>query len=459
MATSKKSPPSFIVSGTSSGSGKTTVALGLMAAFTDRGYSVQPFKCGPDFIDPGLHRLITGKISRNLDTWMCGPEWTEQSYRANLQKCDLGIVEGVMGMFDGGISSSGSLSVQLGICNILVLDVRSMAESAAAIVKGFEIIDDAAAPAGVILNRIGSTRHLQLVTEAIKKHCRARILGHLPRSLEFSIPSRHLGLLTAEDSPISPEARRLLSDTVQKYIDLEAILELCGHQEKNIEAPAPTPPRHQKKSGHCRIGVARDQAFCFYYEDNFDLLQRAGAELVFFSPMHDDSLPERIDAVYLGGGYPELYAETLHRNQSMICSLQQWIEENGVVYAECGGFMYLTEGIKDTDGFYHPMVGAFPVKAKMNSSRTSLGYREVSTTADSFFGPTGTRLRGHEFHYSKIDPMPANIQKIYQMNNGTTEGYRFKNILGGYMHLHFGFHPKMVENFINFCCQKESRQP
>lgn len=438
--------PSFIVSGTSSGSGKTTVALGLMAAFSQLGYVVQPYKCGPDFIDPGLHHLVTGTVSRNLDPWMSGESFTRKCYVTHARNCEIAIIEGVMGMFDGGISSSGSLSQILDLPGILVLDVRSMAESAAAIVKGFETLNPAAAPVGVILNRIGSDRHLQLVSDSIRAHCKAEILGHLPRSIDFSIPSRHLGLLTGDEAPIGKEAIKFLGETVRQHIDLERLVRLSQKKIPEISDHSPL-----ETDSPCRIGVARDKAFCFYYEDNFDILREAGAELVFFSPLHDRLLPEDIDGIYLGGGYPELYAKELSGNESMLLALRQWIENDRAVYAECGGFMYLTRGINSLDDTYFSLVGAFPVTASMQKTRASLGYREVETRAQCCFGPAGTVLRGHEFHYSKIDTMPETIERIYQVNNGTTEGYAYRKVLGGYMHLHFGFAPQVAAEFIKYC--------
>ncbi len=439
-----KKIPSFIIAGTSSGSGKTTIALGLMAAFKARGLRVQPYKCGPDFIDPGLHKLITGTVSRNLDLWMSGEDFTHRCFHKYLQDADIAVIEGVMGMFDGGQSSSASLAGALKVDTILVLDVRSTAESAAAILKGFETLDPCVTPKGVILNRIGSKRHLSLVSDAIKKHCSSEILGYIPKTLEFSIPSRHLGLLTGDEAPLSSEAIGILTETVSKHIDLDRILELCT-------LTPPSPPAIPKVKNRCRIAVARDRAFCFYYEDNLDLLRTEGAELVFFSPLIDSSLPENIDAVYLGGGYPELYAKELSANHSMIETIIKWVENDGLVYAECGGFMYLTEGIVDTADTFHPMAAVFPVKARMQKSRTSLGYRQVTTRDRSCFGPTGTILRGHEFHYSAIDTMPDHIKRIYQVNNDTREGYCHKNVLGGYMHLHFGYCPQMVTQFIKNC--------
>ncbi len=442
-----KTSSRFIVSGTSSGSGKTTVALGLMAAFRERGASVQPFKCGPDFIDPGLHQMVTGQVSRNLDLWMSGEKFTRDTLARNSGNADVTIIEGVMGMFDGGLSSSGFLAEALHIAGILVLDVRSMAESAAAIVKGFETLRPKAAPKGIILNRIASKRHLQLVSDAIRRHCQAEILGYLPRTLAFEIPSRHLGLLTSDDAPLSPTAIQLLARTVAEHIDLDRIEHLFRTAKELNNATASSPATKKR----CRIGVARDKAFCFYYEDNFDILRDTGCELVFFSPLNDPELPEELDALYLGGGYPELYAKTLSENQSMITAIRDWIENDRPVYAECGGFMYLTEGIIDQDNEFSKMVGAFPVKAHMQKTRASLGYREVETTSACCFGPAGTVLRGHEFHYSSIDQMPDSIKRIYAVNNGTSEGYTYKKVLGGYMHLHFGFAPQIADEFIKFC--------
>ncbi len=442
--------PSFVLSGTSSGSGKTTVSLGLMAAFRARGMRVIPFKCGPDFIDPGLHQLATGgEVSRNLDLWMCGEEFTRGTFCRHCQGGDIAIIEGVMGMFDGGLSSSGTLAQHLGLPGILVLDVRSMAESAAAVVKGFESYLPEAAPKGVILNRIAGDRHLQLVTDAIHAHCRAEVLGYLPRTIDFSIPSRHLGLLTGDEAPLSPEALHLLAASVASHIDLDRLIELCGTVPEATLAPL---ARDQPRL--CRIGVARDRAFCFYYQDNLDLLCQAGAELVFFSPLTDRGLPENIDGLYLGGGYPELYAEQLSSNTKMLSAMNEWISGDKPVYCECGGFMYLTKGIVDQQDVFHPLVGAFPVTARMQEKRAALGYREVRTTHSCCFGPAGTLLRGHEFHYSFIDPMPADIPRIYEVNNGTVEGYRYRRVLGGYLHLHFGFSPQVVKEFINYCREK-----
>jgi cobyrinic acid a,c-diamide synthase len=448
-----ESRPAFLLAGTQSGSGKTTVALGLMAALVRKGLRVQPFKCGPDFIDPTLHRLATGRVSRNLDLWMAGEHLTRQSFRRGMEQADVGVIEGVMGMFDGGLSSSASLSRALGVPLVLVLDVRSAAESAAAVLKGFETLDPTVAPRAVILNRVGSERHLALAAGAIAEHCRAQVVGYLPRSLEFTIPSRHLGLHMGEDA-LAPEALAALARTVAEHIDLDRLLALAGESavcdhEWVDEKPLSVP--------RVRIAVAWDRAFGFYYEDNFDLLRAAGAELVFFSPMNDVALPDGIGGIYLGGGYPELYSGELSANIAMRRAIRGWAKAGRLIYAECGGFMYLCRGITVDGGEKKEMAGVFPVDARMRRQRAALGYREIRLMRDTLLGPAGTVLRGHEFHYSEIEEMPGEIPRCYAVDNGQFEGYRYKNVLGGYMHLHFGFCPQAAEAFVTACEERNKK--
>jgi len=445
----------ILIAGTSSGCGKTTITLGLLAALRNMGLAVQPFKCGPDFIDPGLHQLACGRVSRNLDLWMMGEPQVRETFAATVAAgTDISVVEGVMGMFDGQASSSAALAKGLGVPVVLILDVRSAAESVAAVLKGFETLMPEVVPVAVILNRVASPRHLELLSGAIRQHCRAEILGHLPQSLDFVMPARHLGLFTGEEQPISPEALASLAATISAQVNLERLLELAAGVA--VPPAEDVPARKERVEVQARIGVARDRAFCFYYEDNFDLLRAAGAELVFFSPLEDRCLPERLDGLYLGGGYPELYASKLSGNLGMLLAVRDFAESGRPLYAECGGFMYLTEGIAGDDVGMLPMVGVFPVTARMQKKRASLGYREVRLEEGCFFGPPGTVLRGHEFHYSVIDEMPAHIARIYAVNSsvngdGSREGYRYKNVLGGYLHLHFGFNPRMAVEFVRAC--------
>ena len=276
----------FVIAGTNSGCGKTTATLGVMAALKKKGNHVIPFKCGPDFIDPSLHTLVTGEISRNLDLWMAGSKSANETFTHHSGAGKVSVIEGVMGMYDGGLSSSASLAKELDIPLILVIDVRSMAESAAALVKGFETLTENNKLAGVIINRIGSERHLELVADAIKKHCQCEILGYLPRSLDFSIPERHLGLHMGEEAPISQESIDKLADTVTRHIDLDKLLRIAAipaiRVDNNTEAPSASKTKHAP----VRIAVARDRAFCFYYQDNFDILEKQGAKLHFFQSLN-----------------------------------------------------------------------------------------------------------------------------------------------------------------------------
>ncbi|MBF0555501.1 MAG: cobyrinate a,c-diamide synthase [Nitrospirae bacterium] len=426
-----------------SGAGKTTAALALMAALTRRGRRVQPFKTGPDFIDPGLHRALTGVISWNLDRWMCGGDYVRHLFAAKSHGADVCIIEGAMGLFDGGAASAAETAKFLSLPVVIALDVRGTAETAAALIKGIEAFDPALTLAGVILNRTGSDRHYTRAKEAIEAHCKCRVLGCLPVGQEIRIPERHLGLYTAEDGVINAEFAQKLASAAHAGIHIEELLLASAVDIPLINIPAPSPPPHLRAP---RIGVARDSAFCFYYEDNFDYLCGAGAEIVFFSPLNDDKIPNGIGAVYLGGGYPELHAERLSSNRNMLRSIRDFALRGGAIYGECGGFMYLTEGIIDLGGRLFPMAGIFPVKTKMAKKRVKLGYREVTLASDSILGKKGAKLRGHEFHYSEMEEMPPSVETIYESREGTA-GHRVKNCTAGYVHLHFASNPHIAGSF------------
>ncbi|MBF0456918.1 MAG: cobyrinate a,c-diamide synthase [Nitrospirae bacterium] len=436
-----------------SGAGKTTTALALMAALVRRGLHVQPFKTGPDFIDPGLHRALTGVPSWNLDRWMCGDDYVRHVFAGKSRDADVCIIEGAMGLFDGGTASAAETAKFLCLPVVITLDVRGTAETAAAIIKGVEAFDPELTLAGVILNRTGSARHYKRIKDAIEAHCKCPVLGHLPADKEISIPERHLGLYTAEDGIINTEFAKKLEAAAYDSIDIDALLAASVIDIPSIGKPliqsSPLPPRAP------RIGVARDSAFCFYYEDNFDYLRAAGAEIVFFSPLNEDEIPDGVGALYLGGGYPELYAERLASNGAMLHSIRAFALRGGAIYAECGGFMYLTEGIIDLNGHSSPMAGIFPVKTKMAGKSVKLGYREVTLTADSIMGEKGAILRGHEFHYSEMEAMPQSVEIIYESRNNRdgyqsrngTAGYRVNNCAGGYVHLHFASNPEIARSF------------
>ncbi|PIE55949.1 MAG: cobyrinic acid a,c-diamide synthase [Desulfobulbus propionicus] len=439
-----------LIAGTHSGCGKTTVSLGIMAALTLRGVDVRPFKCGPDFIDPTLHRLITGRSSRNLDLRMCGESFVRRCFADQMDSDTgdaFGLIEGVMGLFDGGQGSAATLATCLGLPVVLVVDVRSAAESVAAVVHGFEALDARVRVRGVILNRMGSERHRRLVCDAVRRHCRAEILGVLSRDESVGIPSRHLGLHMDEDGPFGPAGVEYLAGWAAAGVDLDRLVTLgatCAVQEApEISAITSAAP--------VRIGVARDRAFCFYYEDNLELLEKAGAQLIRFSPLHDQALPEGLQGIYLGGGYPELYAKRLSENTGILRDILEFAKSGRPVYAECGGFMYLCRTLRDLEGNSHAMAGFFPATVTMRPRLQQLGYRCVEQVRRTFFGPKGLQLHGHEFHYSELEEGTAPGVPAYRLDNGRHEGYGTDSVLGGYVHLHWGRTPAAAAAFVQAC--------
>jgi cobyrinic acid a,c-diamide synthase len=450
--------PGFVIAGTHSGSGKTTVTLGIMAALSKKGYSVQPFKAGPDFIDSGLHKLATGRVSRNLDLWMCGEEYVRSCYTQNGSNTDISVVEGVMGLYDGD-RSTAHLAAVLRLPVILVVDGYGMAESAGPMVKGFyewpiEGRNGEPVVQGVIFNRVASAHHYDRLCRAVKD---VPVLGYLPRDIRFAIPHRHLGLLVAEEDPISKENIDRLAEAVIAHIDMNEVLALAKNEKtvaRSTEQAGSGEAEKAKKP--VRIAVAADQAFSFYYQDNLDLLQREGGQIVFFSPLADTALPEAVDAVYLGGGYPELYAQRLSHNGSMKASISEWARTGGTIYAECGGFMYLTKSIRDFEGNVYGMTGVFPFTTAMKQGRAHLGYRELCLSESCALGKEGEVARGHEFHYSEIEESQQVVaDRVYRIRNGSgdnlpPEGYRYKRTLGSYVHIHFGSNPTIAARFIEF---------
>jgi len=444
--------PALLIAGTHSGCGKTTVTLGIMAALARRGLMVQPFKCGPDFIDPSLHQMVTGQISRNLDVRMCGAPFVRRTFTNHCPADGCAVVEGVMGLFDGGEGSAATLARTLDLPVILVIDIRSAAESVAAVVHGFASLDPGLKLAGVICNRVGSDKHRDLVATAIAAHCAVPVIGFLPRREEVSIPSRHLGLHMGEEHPLAGEGLGQLAQLVEQHLDLDLLLQLAGQRQALIADPVaavPTPPT--AVGPRVRIGVARDAAFCFYYEDNLDLLRAAGADLVFFSPLADRQLPPALDGLYLGGGYPELHCRQLSANRSMIDHINALAEAGRPVYGECGGFMYLCRAIVDLDGQAFPMVGLYPFQSRMQPRLRRLGYRRPVLLDDTFLGPAGTVLHGHEFHYSSVDDRDPAIETVFRLDDGRPEGFRHHHTLAGYVHLHWGRTPEAASRFVLAC--------
>ena len=439
-----------------------------MAALARRGLGVAPFKVGPDFIDPGHHSRITGITSRNLDGWMLSKDYNLESFERNTRDSDMAVVEGVMGLYDGydGKSEAGStaqMAKWLGLPILLVVDAKSMARSAAAVIMGFERFDPGLSFAGVIFNNLGSHRHLQYLIDAVKENVTTPCLGGLANDENIAIPERHLGLVTPEDHALDQKTIGLLADIVEKSIDLNLLIK--NLPDLNVSRrlkPLSRDPRDKT----VRIAVARDNAFCFYYQDNLELLEGQGAEIVSFSPIAGDDLPQDIDGLYIGGGYPELFGAKLAANSRLRDQIKAKSEAGMPIYGECGGFMYLCESLFDQHGKRYPMVGCFPFTTRMYPRLKSLGYREVTLTRNTIVGKSGMVVRGHEFHYSELTTNTPDIQTAYRISDRSgldkpPDGYLTKRTLGSYNHLHFGSQPEAAKYFVQNClayrCQKEKR--
>ncbi len=446
----------LVIAGVTSGVGKTTLALGFMAACRRRGWTVQPFKVGPDFIDPGHHAQAAGRAAANLDGWMMSRAENLAVLQRACRGADIALVEGVMGLFDGydGASEAGStaqMAKWLGLPVILVVDARSMARSAAALVHGFATFDPQVELAGVIFNRVGSPRHLEYLRQAVAQVPGVRCLGGLPRQADLAIPERHLGLVTAAEHPLTQEYFQRLADLLEEHLDMEAFWELLAPVAAEVDEAG-----QLAAAADIRLGVAQDEAFCFYYEENLRYLRQFGAELIFFSPRLDRRLPDSLDGLYLGGGYPEVFAAELAANRSMLEDIRTASERGLPVYAECGGLMYLSRGLTTLTGERIPLAGVLPLEVRMLPRLKALGYRQVVLKDDCVLGPAGVQARGHEFHYSEITWVGPGLTQVYDLLDrqgapAHPEGFRQNATLASYVHLHFGSNPDVARHFVAAC--------
>ncbi|MDQ3791091.1 MAG: cobyrinate a,c-diamide synthase [Actinomycetota bacterium] len=438
------SPPRVVVAGTHSGVGKTTVASGLMAALSRKGLRVAPFKVGPDFIDPSYHTLAAERPGRNLDAFLSGPELVAPLFAHGSAGADVAVVEGVMGLFDGKsggreLASTAHVAKLLGAPVLLVVDASAMARSAAALVHGYATFDPSLRLGGVILNRVGSEAHEGMLREAIAP-LKIPVLGVLRRDPAINTPDRHLGLVPAAER--KREARDTLdaaAAAISRSCDLRAILRLARSAGRldvepwNPEAPEPGPP--------ARIAVATGPSFSFLYEENLELLRGAGAEVAYFDPTTDEALPEGADALYLGGGFPETYAEALAANEPLKEKVRRFAAEGRPVVAECGGLLYLVE---ELDG--HRMCGVLDARARM-TDRLTLGYREARAPHDSPLAGAGTRVRGHEFRYSAVEP-EAGERPAWELQGRGPEGFVRGRVHASYLHLHWAATPEVPRRLV-----------
>jgi len=449
----------FIVAGTNSSAGKTVLTLALMGALSRRGLTVQPFKAGPDYIDPGHHSALLGRASYNLDTWMMGVDGVKKTFARAMRRADIGVVEGVMGLYDGrgGKSEEGStahIAKALKVPVLLVVNAEKTARSAGAAILGFESYDPDVSIKWVVFNRVGSKRHFDILKDSIQKGPRGsmvKVLGYLPKDDALKMPERHLGLTTAGDTD-----KRRWRRFVEKAVSLvEGSVDIDGLVESLPVVSSRVVSVRQPAAKEARVAVAFDRAFSFYYEENFDILRSFGAELVFFSPIKDKRLPHGTDGVYIGGGYPELYAKELEANSRLREELVARAADGMPVLAECGGLMYLGAKIVTGDGAFNT-AGVFPWTSRMLGKRKALGYREVRLARDCPFLAEGP-VRGHEFHYSEISKVPSRIKRAFRFTSPAgaeiDEGYTYKSTLASYIHLHFASNPAFAAGFVKKCAE------
>jgi cobyrinic acid a,c-diamide synthase len=446
----------IVIAGTGSGVGKTTLTIGLMAAMQRKGLVVQGFKCGPDYIDPTYHSAVTGRISRNLDSWMLPSEVVKETFVRGSQGADLSIIEGVAGLFDGknprtNEGSTAEISIITKSPVLLILNCQSTARSAAAVVKGFQTFARGVHIVGVIANKVGSFGHFQLIQEAVEQECQIPVIGYLQRNDQLSIPERHLGLIPSIERGELNSLFDSLAEQITASIDLDRLLDLAIAEPLSVESCLFGPAREGKR---VRIAVAKDAAFHFYYPENLELLEVHGAECVYFSPLAGEALPDGVDGLYLGGGFPEEFAEALANQEEVKDSIRMAIEGGLPTLAECGGFMYLADGIVTRDGSYYPMIGIFAGTVRMQSKLAALGYREVWGLPGNFLFAEGQTARGHEFHYSCFEGEEGKDQSAYEVKGRNVmqqEGYLYKNVVAGYTHLHFASQPSIVKAWIKKC--------
>ncbi|MFE0858688.1 cobyrinate a,c-diamide synthase [Streptomyces mutabilis] len=473
--------PRLVVAAPSSGSGKTTVATGLMAALAGRGLAVSPHKVGPDYIDPGYHALATGRVGRNLDAYLCGPELVGPLFLHGARGCDIAVVEGVMGLYDGAagegeLASTAQVAKRLRAPVVLVVDASSQSRSVAALVHGFVSWDPEVRVGGVILNKVGSDRHEALLRESLDS-VGVPVLGVLRRARQVDVPSRHLGLVpVAERRGAAVDAVAAMAAQVSDGCDLEALvglarsagaLECAAWDAGEVlrsspppPLPVPTPgaavpgrplsaldgPRPRTPDGLKRVAVAGGPAFTFSYAEHAELLAAAGAEVVVFDPLRDEELPDGTAGLVVGGGFPEVYASELSANEPLRKAVSELALSGAPVAAECAGLLYLC---RELDGL--PMCGVLDAAARM-SERLTLGYRDAVAVSDSALATAGTRMRGHEFHRTVVEP-GAGAAPAWGMRapERRVEGFVERGVHASYLHTHWASEPGVARRFVERC--------
>ena len=484
----------IVIGGTGSGVGKTSLTLGIARALVRRGLRVQTFKVGPDFLDPTYLAIASGRPCYNLDGWMCGRPYVQSLFAAKTAGADIAIVEGVMGLYDGATSdslegSTAQIATWLGAPVLLVVNAHGASRSMAAVVKGFVELEPSVRIGGVIANHCGSEKHRSWLSQALASAKLPPLTGAVPRDTLPPLGSRHLGLVSADSRVLSEETLDQLADAVTQYVNLDAVTQMSSLQDNHDRhacdlADSPAAAIAKSQAIHTsaiagsqatvavdgatsqtkvatvpvRIAIARDEAFHFYYPDNLELLHRAGAELVEFSPLHDAAVPD-VDGLYLGGGYPEVHAARLSANASMLESVRRFGASGRCIYAECGGLMYLGRRVRPLEGSPLSLAGVLPIETAMRSKLKTLGYVQAHPLSGGLLGDAA--LRGHEFHYSEIvqddsaaDGWRAAYRTTRRSGLAGQEGFARGNVLASYIHIHFGSNPAAAENLVRRCRER-----
>ena len=461
----------IVIGAAASGQGKTTVSLGLMRALTKKGYQVQPFKVGPDYIDPGFHRAACGRPSINLDGWLLGgPEMQADQRMKDLvekygQDADIAVIEGVMGLYDGAGNdpmdcSTAAVAKLLDAAVLLVISPGASAATSAAVAKGLFDFRQLKA-AGVILNGIYSEEHFESVQGTMEDHAGIKVFGYLPTREDLKLGSRHLGLTQSCEKENLVEFLDKLGELITEHIDLDQLMASLEDEiatddlktSEKLKGPEDSLENPQNLRNKLVLAVAKDEAFNFYYEDNLQRLEEAGAQVVFYSPLRDKGLPEGTKGLYFGGGYPEVFAEELTKNQGLMGEIRACAEKGMPIFAECGGLMYLQKTIKDMNGVEQEMVGIFEGKAEMTNRLQNFGYNTVESLEENWLLKKGERVRGHEFHKStilreKIEPgIRAEKVRKGKLVEWTC-GMNYKNVFGMYPHIYFAGKPELPKRFI-----------
>ena len=453
--------PRVLVGAIQGRSGKTTFTLGLLKALVDRGLAVQPFKKGPDYIDPSWMTFASGQQCRNLDLFMMGADRVRSSFVRNSQGFDISVVEGAMGLFDGldvdGSNSSAELAYTIDAPVILVVNCTRITRSVAALVNGVTGFDKRIQIGGVILNQVARARHENIMIESIKKYCDVPVLGVLPKNKAVEIPDRHLGLIPAGEQDMLHTRIETLGNLVKENVDLEALLQVAQNARplelSDAQKAQIVVDTHNRVTDKVKLGIVRDKAFSFYYPENIEALEDAGAELVAVDALHDGKLPDDICGLYIGGGFPEVMAEEISANRSLLEDIKAKADAEFPIYAECGGLMFLSRNIIDGEVVY-PMTGVFDCDVEMTAKPQGIGYTIQKVLPGNPFYAEGDTVIGHEFHNSRVVNMGESLQYGFATERGKCikpgfDALVYKNTMAGYHHLHVYGAPEWADNFCN----------